>query len=321
MLQLLFQGLEQFFGPTLSSLASVIYWSGVVLLTAAVLLPFYRRWMEYLAREVGLAQQWVMTCATCGKQTVVTGRNCGYCDEQLDIPGRLRLWTGATRKPREGKAQHMRWMIHLVGNTAFLACSLGVVAAVGATSLEGTLHRLFVGVALPMWAAVGWLAGRALRLDQGRALARLRDGAVAVTAMGATIVLLALADQARGFPETVLARFSAESSVARIDGKRLPLSLGSIGFEYLKVDHELLGIHQVIGLAFVGQERLTISRCPLKTPIINHLRDNPDAYAARGLTVRLRTDRHQVTPGENYEVVKRRDQVLIRRARQIRPAD
>ncbi len=86
---------------------------------------------------------------------------------------------------------------------------------------------------------------------------------------------------------------------------------------YLKVDHELLGIHHVIGLAFVGRERLTISRCPLKTPLINHLRDNPDAYAARGLTVRLRTDRHHVTPGQTYEVVKRRDEVLIRPARRM----
>src|SRR2546426_8342381 len=40
----------------------------------------------------------VMTCGHCGRQTLVSGRKCGTCGNDLGIPWMVRLWTAFTRK-------------------------------------------------------------------------------------------------------------------------------------------------------------------------------------------------------------------------------
>ena len=50
----------------------------------------------------------------------------------------------------------------------------------------------------------------------------------------------------------------------------------------------------------------------MKQWVISHLRKHAAGYTARGLTVRLRTDRLRITPGQSYEVVEREGQVLMR---------
>ncbi len=313
MLRRLIQGIEQTLGPTLSEVSFVIYWGGILLLALAVVVPFYRRLMEYAARRVGLTQHWVTTCRLCGKLGVIRGPYCGYCDETLEIPVLLSLWTGATRKPAGAQAERWMWWVHCLGSTLFLLLSLRVATSIDAFTAEGHLHRLFVGLALLAWAGLGRFAGRTLRLDQAGIMTRVRNGMMALAAIGLMALSAVLASQAGPVPESVLARFSTDGLSARIQDQRLALDRGQLGFEYLQLDHELFGYHGVIAVAFHGRERLPVSGWPLRGPVVNHLRHHAEAYTARGLVVRLRTDHVIVIPGHSYQVVQRRGQVHIRR--------
>lgn len=314
MLRLFFQGIEQTLGPSLSTVAFLIYWGGMILLAVSLLAPLLRRWMEYTARHLGIEQHWIMPCPNCNRQTVVTASSCGFCDTDLEIPGSMKFWTGATKRRPSLRVRELRWGIQLFGNILFVLFAAWLVTALGALSPEGSLDKLFFGFGLFGLAGLGWFGGRAVRVTPSGILARARDGLGALAAIGILTLSWLLAGQASPVPETVLARFSAEHGAARIGNDHLPLPGGEIGFEYLQLDHEVLGYHEVISLAFLGQQRLPTSHCPLLRPLIGHLRANPDAYAARGLTVRLRADRRAVTPGRSYEVVRSRGQVLIRPA-------
>ena len=94
-----------------------------------------------------------------------------------------------------------------------------------------------------------------------------------------------------------------------IGENQLHLPTGQIGFEYLQVDHETFGIHRIVPLAFLGGDRLPIPHGTVQTALIHHLKAHPDRYGSRGLTVRVRIDLHQTTPGKTYEIVQREGQV------------
>ena len=316
MLRLLFQSLEQTLGPALSSLAFLSYWVGMIALAVTLLVLICRRWMELEARNFGIQQHWVMTCRTCARQTIVTRRFCGYCEADLNIPGALVLWTGATRKQDNRRRQTITWTVHLVGTLTFVLTSVWLLNGFGALSPEGELHRLFLGLALLSWAALGWFGGRVLHVGRIGILSRLRDGVMALASVGLLALSLLLATQISSVPETLLARFSTDGRGAQIGDRRLPLPEGKIGFEYLQLDHNTLGYHQVLSLAFLGNERIPAPGYLLTQPLANHLQKHADAYAARGLTVRLRTDRVQVRANHSYEVIDRGGQVLIRRMQQ-----
>ncbi len=321
MLRRLLQGIEQALGPAaLAEVSFLIYWGGLILLVIAVFVPFLRRWMEYSARRIGLTRHWVMTCHTCGKQTVVTGPRCGYCDENLGISSMLAGWTGVTSKPPGINTQQWRWRVHLLGNLLFLVVSLWFVTSLDTITAEGQLHKLFVGVTLLAWISLGRFTGMALRLDQGGAPNRVRAGVLALLAAGVMGISLILAAEASPVPESVLARFSTDGESALIEDQRLALRGRKIGFEYLQLDHELFGYHGIIALAFVGRERLSVSEWPLKEVLVDHLREHADGYATRGLTVRHRTDHVRVSPAHTYHVVKRRGQVKIRKIGAVGPA-
>ncbi len=313
MLRLFFHGIEQALGSALSEVAFLVYAAGLVVLAAAVALPLYSRWMEYLAMGYGLAQVWIMTCGHCGRTTRAAGRHCGYCDQALELPTTLKLWSGAIRKRASIRSQTTRWSAHLAGSVLFLLLSGWLVLSVDALSANGSLYRLFLGLGLLAWAAVGWFTSRAIRLAPMSALGRVRDGALAFASIGFVAVWLFLAEEAKPVPETLIATFTAKPTAIQIDGRLLQIPSGEVVFEYLQMDHEVLGYHDVIPLAFVGSNRITIPHSPVAWAVIAHLRANPDAYAARGLTVRHRSDRHKVTSGDSYEVVERVGQLLIRR--------
>lgn len=314
MLHLLFQSLEQAFGSALWSLAVGAYAGGLVALAVAGLLPLSRRWAEHLARGYGLQQVWIVTCPHCGRVTRTAGHRCGFCELSLDLPVSLRLWSGAAAVRPSLRGQRARWSFHLAGNLAFLLLSGWLLVALDVFRADGSLHRLFVGLGLMAWAAVGAFAGRALRLAPTGILSRARDGLLAGAWLGFFAVTAFLASEARPTPETLLATFRVDAGTVWVRDRPLPIPSGEVGFEYLQLDHELLDFHAVIPLALVGRSRVPLGRSLLKGPLVTHLRAHQDAYAARGLTVRLRTDRHRVTPGSDYDVVTRRGQVMIRRA-------
>ncbi len=313
MLRLLFQSLEQSLGPSLSQAAEVIYWIGVILLAGAVLVPVYRVLMEYAAARRGLEQHWVITCRNCGKLTMVRGRLCGHCDGELDIPWTLKRWASLPVRHRGKWARRLKWAGHLLGSAGFLLLSLWVATAIGALTPHGELYRLFVGFALMAWAAVGWFGGRMLRLEPRGLLTRVGDAIMALAAIGAMAMALILADAARPISERSLARFTTFQGVARIGEQLIPLTQGEVGFEYLQLDHELLGYHRIISVGFSSGERVPLPRNAIAQKIVAHLRQHAVGYTNRGLTVRLRSERILVSPNQSYEVIQRGDQVLIRR--------
>ncbi len=315
MLRLLFDSIEQSLGSSLSGIAGAVYWSGFVLLAMALIGPLYRRLMEFVASRLGLERHWVMPCRQCGRLTVVTVATCGFCDSDLKIPIALRLWTGLTRKRLTPGARTAQWAIQLAGNVLVLALCAWLMLAAGTLQPAGDVHRLFLGFALFGLGGVVWLGARAITPASRAAFARLRDGLIALAAVGMTLVSLFLAGQAVPLPENLVARFTAEAGRATIGNEQLALPDNVLGFEYLQLDHELLGYHGIIPMAFVGQERVPVSRFSLLRPLITHLQTHPDAYAARGLTVRHRIDRHRLTPGFSYEVVERDGQIQIRHQR------
>jgi len=201
----------------------------------------------------------------------------------------------------------------LLGSAGFLLLSIWVTTAVGALAPQGELHRLFIGFALMAWAAVGWFGGRMLRLEPRGLLPRVGDGLVVLAAIGAMAIALFLADAARPISEIPLARFTIFKGVARIGEELIPLPHGEISFEYLQLDHELLGYHRIVSVGFSSDERVPLPRNAIAHEIVNHLRQHAVGYTNRGLTVRLRTERILVSPNQTYEVIQREGQVLIRR--------
>jgi hypothetical protein len=313
MLPLLFQTLEQSFGSTLSQAAFVIYWSAVLLLAYTLAAPIYRLWVEYATVRTGLERQWIMTCPQCGERTIVQGRRCANCRGNLEIPLTVRLWHAGTMRRESRLVRWLRWTIHGLAITGFVAASLVGMLMTGALAPQGELHRLFLGVAITAWAAVGWLAGRALHLGPGGPLGRLRDAVLAMAAIGILAMALFLAHMARQNQEFTLVRFSTEGGMARLADQSLPLTGGEIEFEYLQLDHALLGYHEIIGLALQGQGRVPIPRRNLKQWTLRHLWEYADAYAARGLTVRRLTERLHVERDQSYEVVLRGRDITVRR--------
>lgn len=313
MLRLLFQSIEQSLGPGLAPAALVIYWSGLILLALVVLVPIYRLRMDYKTARSGMVQHWVMTCPNCDKLTLVSGRYCGFCDHDLNISWTVRLWTSSYGWIESKAARLIRWITHLAGILTFLALSVWLVTSTGVLAPQGEVHRLFLGLGLLAWAAVGRFGGRTLRVGRRGILARAGDAIVALAAVGILAIALFLADAARPTPETVLATFSTTEGKARIGDQLLALSEGEIGFEYLQLDHELLGYHRIVPLAFKGNDRFPFPKNAMERLVVTHLRKHTGGYSKRGLAVRLRTDRLQVAPGQLYEVIQREGQVLIRR--------
>ncbi len=319
MLRLLFESLETILGPALVEVARLVYWAGLAVAGAAALLPLWRVWVDHATERAGLARRWVATCPACGGTGVIRGGACAHCGKPLEVPWAVRL---RTRGPGWREAPAVRRAArayHLAGAVLFALVVAWTAAATGALSPRGELHRLFLGLGLLALAAAGRSAGRALRLERRGVLARAGDGLQALAATGILAVSLFLAGAAHPAAETLLARFSVADGAARVGDRLLPTSEGEIGVEYLQLDHDVLGYRRIVPLAFVGAERAPLAVGPAGRWVIGHLREHADAYEARGLRVRVRTDRHRVVPGGTYEVVLSGDELLIRRARDPGP--
>ena len=152
-------------------------------------------------------------------------------------------------------------------------------------------------------------------LGAGGPIARLRDTAFAFAVAGMLAVSLLLAAESRPVGEKVMWRIPVgEGAIASIENQALALPQGMIGFEYMQVDHELLGYHRVIPLAFLGSERLEIKHAGLEKWFLDNLWKHGQGYSERGLSVRSRVEQFSVIPHQNYEVVEREKQVYFRPA-------
>jgi hypothetical protein len=123
----------------------------------------------------------------------------------------------------------------------------------------GPLQKLFIGVALLCWVGIAWLLARVLHLGEGGPFARLRDTVFAFALGGVLAVTLLLVAESKPVSERVMWRIPVgEGAIAHIETQALALPQGMIGFEYLQVDHDLLGYHRVIPIAFLGSERMEL---------------------------------------------------------------
>ena len=255
-----------------------------------------------------------MACSHCQNSTIIKGKTCEHCGGVLALPLYLRLWFHISTAKSNPSFSTFRWVLHTLAASFFLGSSTILVLQIGGLHPSGELHRLFVGLSFLALGAVGWFAGQALSLYSKSLLARIQGGLLACCSVGALATFLFLGSQAQPIEETLLAHFSTQAQTAIIGEHQLRLPTGQIGFEYLQVDHETFGIHHVVPLAFLGEDRLTVPHGNIQDTLIQHLKANPDRYGSRGFTIRVRIDLHQTTPGKDYEIVQREGQVLVRNA-------
>jgi len=313
----LFQAIEQFLGPSLDTVANIAYWVGVALLIHRVAAPLLRLRMEMVSARLKLQHSVVMECPYCHRETVVHDAQCGFCRQSLSLPWSVRAWHFLRLRREPPWWQWTHWIWDSLGLAAFLVLTVAGFIGLHAWNPAGPLQRLFLGIALNCWVAIGWLLGHALNLRAVGPIARLRDVFFALALSGVFAASSLLAVEARPVVEQVLWRVPVgEGAIARIGNQPLPLPQGVIGFEYLQLDHDLLGYHRVIPLAFLGAQRLELRVPGLEKWLVDNLGKHAQGYTERGLSVRNRVEQFSVVPNQNYEVVERDRQVFFRPAQQ-----
>jgi hypothetical protein len=315
MLRSLFQGIEQFLGPSLDTVATIVYWLSILLLAHRIFSSLFRLRMEMISAQLKLQESIVMECPYCHRETVVHDAQCAFCRQSLELPFSMRAWHFIRLRRQPMWWRWTRWTWDSLGLTAFVVLTIAGFIALRAWAPAGPLQKLFIGLALMCWVAIGWLVARALHLGGGGPIARLRDTVFAFAVAGVLAVSLLCAAESNPVEETVMWRIPVgEGAIARIDNQSLALPQGMIGFEYLQVDHDLLGYHQVIPLAFLGSERLEIKHVGIEKWFLDNLWKRGQGYSERGLSVRSRVEQFVVVPNQSYEVVERDKQIFFRPA-------
>ena len=317
MLRSLFQAIEQFLGPSLDVVAAVVYWLAIALFVHRLAATLFRLRMEMLSARLKLQESVVMECPYCHRETVVHDAQCAFCRKSLELPLTMRAWHFILLRRQPLWWRRTRWVWDSLGLTAFLGLTIVGFIALHAWAPAGPLQKLFIGLALACWVSISWMVARVLHLGGGGPIARLRDSVLAFAVAGVLAVCLLFAAESRPVEEIVMWRIPVgEGGIARINEQSLTLPQGMIGFEYLQVDHEQLGYHRVIPLAFLGSERLELKHTGIEKWFLDNLWKRGQGYSERGLSVRSRVEQFNVTPNQSYEVVERDKQVFFRPAPQ-----
>ncbi|HEX4984593.1 MAG TPA: hypothetical protein VFV71_00845 [Burkholderiales bacterium] len=315
MMRSLFQAIEQSLGPSLATVSAVVYWAAVALLAHRILAPLLRLRMEMVAARLKVAESIMMECPYCHRETIVHDNQCSFCRKSIGLPLSLRAWHFIRLHRHPKWFRWTCWTWDILGLALFIAVTIAGLAAVKPWVTSGPLQRLFLGIAILAWTGLGWTAARILDISMHGPIARLRDLVFSLAIAGVLAVSLFLAVEARPVEEAVMWRIPVgEGGIARIGGRPLALPQGMIGFEYLQVDHELLGYHRVIPIAFLGSERMELAHKGLEKWFLENLRRHGQGYSERGLSVRSRVEQFIVTPNQAYEVVERDRQVFFRPA-------
>jgi hypothetical protein len=315
MLRNLFLAIEQSLGATLAPIASVVYWGALILLAHRVLAPVVRMHMEILAAKIKLEHRMVMECPFCHRDTVVQDNQCAFCRQSIGLPPSLRIWHFMRLQHQPKWLRYFRWGWDAVGLLMFIGLTIAGFVMLRAWNWSGPVQQLFFGVAILCWVAIGWLVARVLNIGGGGPFARLRDTVFSFAVAAVLALSLFLGAEARPAEETVLWRIPVgEGGIATIENRALLLPQGMIGFEYLQVNHELLGYQRVIPLAFLGNERLEVRHSGMEKWFLDNLWKHMHGYSERGLSVRNRVEQFLVVPNQDYEVVERDRQVYLRSA-------
>ena len=317
MLRSLFRAIEQMLGPSLDTVAATVYWVGVLLLVHRLFTPLLRLRMEMASARLNLQESVVMECPFCHRETVIHDAQCAFCRKSLELPLSLRAWHFIRLRRQPAWWLWTRWTWDSIGLAAFVVLTVAGCVALHAWAPAGPLQKLFIGVVLACWVAISWLVAHVLNLSAGGPVARVRDAFFAMALACVLAFSMLLAAESNPVVEKVMWRIPVgEGAIARIDDKSLALPQGLIGFEYLQVDHELLGYHRVIALAFLGSERLELPHSGIEKWFLDHLWKRVQGFSERGLSVRSRVEQFAVIPSQTYELVERDRQVHFRPASQ-----
>jgi hypothetical protein len=313
MLRSLFQSVEQWLGPSLGTVATIVYWLAIAMLAHRIVAPLLRLWMEMVTSKLKMEESVVMECPYCHRETVVHDSQCAFCRKSLELPLTIKVWHFIRLRRRPRWLRWARWSLEVLALAAFIVITLAGFSAGRAWAPAGALQQLFIGVAILCWVAIGWLTARVLSLREGGPIGRLRDAVFAFATLGAMALAIFLAAESRPAQEMVLWRINVgEGGIAQIEDKPLPLPQGMIGFEYLQVDHELLGYHRIIPVAFLGAERMPVRHGKIEKWFLDKLWTSAQGYSERGLSVRSRVEQYLVVPNKDFEVVERERQVFFR---------
>jgi hypothetical protein len=311
MLALLVQTIENTFGPSLGFAASVSFWTGFLLVAYLIAVPVARIVLDIDAARIGLARHWVMQCPTCKRTAVVSGAQCEHCGKPLGIPWHVRLHNFFSPEIEPDWLRYLRWGWASLGIIAFALVTAAVLIRTGAWSPQTNVEKLLVGLALMAWAGLAWLVGRVVGLHTGGPISRLRDAVFALATAAVLSALVAAAAAARPVPETLLARVTVQGQVAQVDGRAIPLVGYVLGFEYLQLDHELLGYQKVIPLAVIGSSSLPLVKQDWTRKLVDHFWEHANGYTARGLAVRKRTEQVLANEPGIYDVVLQGREIRI----------
>ncbi len=146
MLRLFLQGIEQVLGSGSSTVSQIAYWGGLTFLLFSGLIPLLKQMIELAARKMSLERQWVMTCSYCRRTTMVMDKTCGHCGEPLSLPLYIRLWFHIPKTGSRVPYNTMRWILHTLAATTFVASATMLVITTGGLHPTGELHQLFLGL-------------------------------------------------------------------------------------------------------------------------------------------------------------------------------
>jgi hypothetical protein len=306
------QVFEKSFGPHLVLAAEILFWLGAAMAAYVVLAPLLRVVIEVKAARLGMERAWIMQCPTCRRMTVASNGSCEQCGKSLDIPLVVRVRNFFGDEGESRWLRTLRWSLSVAGASLFAAVTVFALMRSGGWHPQTTLERLFVGFALISWTGIAWLFGRAVGIGTGGPLSRLRDAVLALAGIAILSAAITFAGAARPQSEEVLVRIVVRGTQAQVDDRTIPLADSQLGFEYLQVDHELVGFRHVIPLAVVGAQRIDLPLSELEDALATHLWTHAQRYTARGLTVRKRTEQLRASEPGTIDILLRGGEIAVR---------
>jgi hypothetical protein len=313
MLHLLFQSIEAGLGRFLSQVAGLVYWISLLTLIIAACLPIYRLWRDHRILRAGVNQRWVMTCGQCQRLTLINTGRCDYCDADLALPWSVKRRASSQTRVSSKLVQYVRFAGRLLGGLLFIGLSVWLLVTLGAFAPEGPMHQLLIGFSLLTWTALARLTARTLSLEIGSIAGRFTDAVLVVAALGVLSLTLFLTDAARSQQGSVLAHLTAGTNTVAIGPHVVSVPNGEVRYEYLQLDHDVLGYHRIIPLALSGTDRALLTQSAFQGWITERLGRYADGRIRRGLMIRRRTEHLRIVPGEAYQVIQREGEVLVRR--------
>lgn len=312
MLAILLKSIEQGLGPLLSPASDIVFWLGIFMLAYVIFTPMLRVVVEARAARIGMEREWIMQCLSCRRVTAVAGPDCENCGRSLDIPWLVRIYRFFGNEGEARWLRTTRWIYTTVGVVVFLAVTATTLMTSGAWNPQSNIEKLFVGLSMLSWAGLGWLTGRVIGIGTGGPIARVRDAIFSLALATVFITMTTIAAAARPAPETVVAQVRIDGQVAQLGSQAVALVGYQLGFEYLQVEHHFAGFSRITPLAVVGARRIDLPLGDFESRLVDLLWKHANAFTARGLSVRKRTEQFVADQSGTYQIVLRGGEISIR---------